>query len=114
MRAKGYTDRQIQAFLQPVKVDLHQIANPWTSYNAYLSTMIVPGMIMLFIFLISAYSLGAELKFGSSKRWLEMADNHIMTALLGKFLPQMLIWLAIVYGYEYYVFYVLQLSLIHI
>ena len=108
MRAKGYTDRQIQAFLQPVKVDLHQIANPWTSYNAYLSTMIVPGMIMLFIFLISAYSLGAELKFGSSKRWLEMADNHIMTALLGKFLPQMLIWLAIVYGYEYYVFYVLQ------
>ena len=108
MRAKGYTDRQIQAFLQPVKVDLHQIANPWTSYNAYLSTMIVPGMIMLFIFLISAYSLGAELKFGSSKRWLEMADNHIMTALLGKFLPEMLIWLAIVYGYEYYVFYVLQ------
>ena len=108
MRAKGYTDRQIQASLQPVKVDLHQIANPWTSYNAYLSTMIVPGMIMLFIFLISAYSLGAELKFGSSKCWLEMADNHIMTALVGKFLPQMLIWLAIVYGYEYYVFYVLQ------
>ena len=37
-----------------------------------------------------------------------MADNHMMTALLGKFLPQTLIWLAIVYGYEYYVFYVLE------
>ena len=68
MRAKGFTDDQIQTFLQPIAVDLHQIANPWTSYNSYLTTMIVPGMIMLFIFLISAYSLGTELKFSSSKR----------------------------------------------
>ncbi len=105
MRAKGYTDQQIQAFLQPVKIDLHQIANPWTSYNAYISTMMVPGAIMLFIFLISAYSLGTELKFATSKRWLEMADNNITVALLGKFLPQTIIWLAIVYGYEYYVFF---------
>jgi ABC-2 type transport system permease protein len=70
--------------------------------------MLVPGMIMLFIFLISAYSLGTELKFGSSKEWMEMSDNRISIALLGKFLPQTMIWLAVVYGYEYYVFYVLQ------
>lgn len=108
MRAKGFTDNQIQTFLQPIAVDLHQIANPWTSYNSYLTTMIVPGMIMLFIFLISAYSLGTELKFSSSKRWLAMTDNRIVPAILGKFLPQTLIWLALVYGYEYYVFYVLD------
>ena len=108
MRAKGYTDDQIMTFLQPVTLDVHQIANPWTSYNSYLTTMIVPGMIMLFIFLVSAYSLGTELKFNSSKKWLAMSDNHIWPALLGKFLPQTLIWLAIVYGYEYYVFYVLD------
>ena len=35
MRAKGFTDKQIMTFLQPVTLDLHQIANPWTSYNAY-------------------------------------------------------------------------------
>lgn len=108
MRAKGFTDDQIQTFLQPIAVDLHQIANPWTSYNSYLTTMIVPGIIMLFIFLISAYSLGTELKFSSSKRWLAMTDNRIVPAILGKFLPQTLIWLALVYGYEYYVFYVLD------
>ena len=108
MRARGYTDRQIQTLLQPIRIDLHQIANPWTNYNAYLSTMIVPGMIMLFVFLISAYSLGTELKFATSKDWLQRADNRILVALLGKFLPQTLIWLAIVFGYEYYVFYVLQ------
>lgn len=108
MRAKGYTDQQIQTFLQPVKIDLHQIANPWTSYNAYLSTMMIPGAIMLFIFLISAYSMGTELKFVTARKWLAMADNNITVALLGKYLPQTIIWLAIVYGYEYYVFYHLQ------
>lgn len=108
MRAKGYTDSQIQTYLQPIRIDLHQIANPWTSYNAYLSTMIVPGMLMLFIFLISAYSLGTELKFNTSAKWLEAANGNITVALLGKFLPQTLVWLAITYGYEYYVFYVLQ------
>ena len=105
MRAKGFTDAQIQAFLQPIKVDLHQIANPWSNYNAYLSTMMVPGIIMLFIFLISAYSIGTELKFATGKKWLELADNNITVALLGKFLPQTIIWLAIVFGYEWYVFY---------
>ena len=105
MRAKGYTPEQIQTFLQPVKIDLHQIANPWTSYNAYLSTMMVPGLTMLFIFLITAYSLGTELKFNTSKKWVEMADNRMVVAILGKFLPQTLIWLAVVYSYEYYVFF---------
>ena len=105
MRAKGLTDAQIQTLLQPIKIDLHQIANPWTNYNAYLSTMMVPGIIMLFIFLISAYSIGTELKFATGKKWMEMADNNMTVALLGKFLPQTIIWLAIVYGYECYVFY---------
>lgn len=108
MRTKGYTDRQIQAVLQPIKIDLHQIANPWSSYNAYLSTVMIPGIIMLFIFLISAYSVGTELKFGTGKEWLEKANGNITIALLGKFLPQTIIWFAIVFGYEYYVFYHLQ------
>ena len=108
MRAKGFTDEQIMAFLQPITVDLHQVANPWTNYNTYLSTMMVPGVMMLFIFLITAYSIGTELKFGRSKDWLAMADNRITIALLGKFLPHLLIWLAIVYTYEYYIFGVLH------
>jgi ABC-2 type transport system permease protein len=63
---------------------------------------------MLFIFLISAYSVGTELKFDSGKDWLARADNNMLVAILGKFLPQTLIWLAIVFGYEYYVFCHLQ------
>ena len=104
MRAKGYTEDQIMAFLQPIRIDLHQVANPWTNYNSYLSTMLVPGVFMLFIFLITAYSIGMELKLERSKEWMAMADNKILTALVGKFLPQTIIWLAIVFCYEYYIF----------
>ena len=53
MRARGYTDNQIKTFLQPIAIDLHQIGNPTTDYNAFLSTMMVPGIMMLFIFLIT-------------------------------------------------------------
>ena len=105
LRAKGLTDKQIETLLQPITIDLHQIANPWTSYNVYLTTVMVPGILMIFIFLISAYSLGTELKFATSKNWLAMTDQNITIALLGKFLPQTLIWLAIVFGYQFYVFY---------
>ena len=104
MRAKGFTDKQIATFLQPISIDLHMIGNPWASYNLYLSTMLIPGILMLFMFLITTYSLGTELKFNTSKEWLSMADNNIIVALTGKLLPQFLIFLSIFYVYMYYVF----------
>ena len=104
MRAKGYTPEQISAFLQPIRIDLHQIANPWTNYNAYLSTVLVTGIMMLFMFLISAYSLGMELKFGRGKEWLKVADGNMVVAILGKYLPQALIWLTLIFVYEFYLF----------
>ena len=107
MRAKGYTQDQIMAFLQPIAIDLHQIGNPWTNYNAYLSTVFVPGVMMLFIFLITAYSLGMELKFGTGKKWLAMADNRMVIALIGKFGMQTVIWLALIFAYEVYMFRIL-------
>lgn len=108
MRAKGYTQDQIMVFLQPIRVDLHQVANPWTNYNLYLSAVFVPGIMMLFMFLISAYSLGMELKFNSGKDWVERADGNIIVAILGKFIPQALIFLLLIFFYEFYIYEVLH------
>lgn len=108
MRAKGYTQEQIMAFLQPIRINLHQVANPWTNYNSYLSTVIVPGMMMLFMFMISAYSLGMELKFGRGKEWLKLADNRIVVAILGKFLPQAVVFLSLIFFYEFYMYGIMQ------
>ena len=108
MTARGYTPEQIRTFLQPITIDLHQIANPWANYNIYLSTMLVPGVIMLFILLITAYSVGTEIKFGRSRRWLHSAGGNIVVAVAGKMLPQTLVFLTITYTYMYYVFGILD------
>ncbi len=108
MRAKGYTPEQIQTFLQPIRIDLHQIGNPWANYNAYLTTVFVPGVMMLFMFLISAYSLGMELKFDRGKELLAKADNNIVVAILGKYLPQIMVFLVLIFFYEFYIYYVLH------
>ena len=110
MRAKGFTPGQIQTFLQPVRIDLHQIANPWSNYNIYLSTVFVPGVMMLFMFLISAYSLGMELKFNRGKEWMAKAEGNIIVAILGKFLPQALVFLVLIFFYEFYIYNVLHFA----
>ena len=108
LSAHGLTDKQIETFLQPIRLDVHQIANPWSNYNIYLSAVFVPGIMMLFMFLISAYSLGMELKFKRGKEWIDVADGNIIVAIFGKFLPQALVFLALIFAYEYYIYEVLQ------
>ncbi len=108
LRAKGFTDQQIQAFLQPIRIDLHQVANPWANYNVYLSTVFVPGVLMLFMFLISAYSLGMELKFNCGKEWIEKAQGNIVVAIVGKYLPHVLIFLSLMCFYQFYIYHVLH------
>lgn len=110
MRARGFTPQQIQTFLQPIRIDLHQVANPWSNYNMYLSTVFVPGVMMLFMFLISAYSLGMELKFSRGKEWVANADGNMLVAILGKFLPQAMVFLVLIFFYEFYIYNVLHFA----
>lgn len=108
LSALGKTSTEIRTFLQPIAVDLHMINNPWANYNIYLSTCMVPGLLMLFVFLITPYSIGTELKFKTAKDWIRMAGGNIHVAIAGKMLPQTLIFLAIFYGFEFYIFDVLD------
>ncbi len=56
------------------------------------------------LFLLTPYSIGTELKFKRSKEWMAMAENKTWVALTGKFLPQTIIFLAIFYGFEFYIY----------
>lgn len=107
MSAKGYTDKQIATFLQPIAIDLHTVGNPWVNYNMYLSTMLVPTCLLLFIFLVTAYSMGAELKMGTANELYARSGGNPFVAVTGKMLPQTAVWLAVMAGYMYYTFGVL-------
>ncbi|MBQ1797798.1 MAG: ABC transporter permease, partial [Muribaculaceae bacterium] len=108
LSAKGATPEQIKAALQPVTIDAHMIANPEGSYNYSLTTVFVPGILMLFMALLSAYAVGMEMKFDTGKEWLARADNNIVVATLGKFLVHALVFFLVIFGYQYYIFNVLH------
>ena len=108
LSGKGASKEQIQASIQPVRIDAHQIANPTGSYNVYLTTAFVPGIMMLFMALLSAYTLGMEIKFDTAKEWLRMADNNIVVAIIGKYIVQTLIFLLVVFFFQYYIYGVLK------
>lgn len=105
LSALGKTSKEIRTFLQPISVDLHMVGNPWASYNIYLSTAMVPGVLMVFVFLLVPYSIGTELKFHRSKQWMRMADNNIHIAILGKILPQTMLFTLVMWCFEFYIFY---------
>lgn len=105
LSAIGKTTDEIRTFLQPIAVDLHLISNPWINYNVYLSTCMVPGVLMIFVFLLTPYSIGTELKFRRSRQWIEMAGGNIHIAIAGKLLPQTLLFLMMMYSFEFYIFY---------
>lgn len=107
LSATGKSEGEIRAFLQPIAIDLHMIGNPWSNYNVYLSTMMIPGILILFIFLITVYSIGTELKFNRSKQWIQAAGGNIAVALTGKLLPHFIIFTTIMLGYLFYQFYIL-------
>lgn len=90
--AKGATERQAMAFLQPIVIDSHAINNPWLNYNVYLSNVILPGLLMLFIFMVTVFSIGTEVKHNTVHDWLIMARGSMFHALAGKLLPQTLIF----------------------
>lgn len=108
LAAVGKTGREIRTALQPVTLDVHLLGNPWVDYNVYLSTTMVPGVLMIFIFLMTPYSIGTEIKFRRARQWVKMAGGNMYVALAGKLLPQTLAYLAVVYGFEFYIFHVLQ------
>ena len=95
LQAKGATQQQIDTFLQPVMLDTHMIGNPWTNYNAYLSTMIIPGLIIMFVGMMSIYSLGSEFREGRVRETLKKSGNNIWLLLAKKLLPIAAIYIVI-------------------
>lgn len=92
MRARGFTDEQIMGTIQPIVVESHPLGNPHLNYSVVLSNLIVPGLLMLVIMLTTSYSLGNEWKRGRQKHLYEMGNGNIWVIIIGKLLPQTLLY----------------------
>ena len=85
--AKGLTESQIKGQLQPIVINTHSICNPWLNYSVYLNNILIPGVLQLMIFLVTVFSIGSEIKFGTSPEWLKTGNNSLLVSLAGKLLP---------------------------
>ena len=86
--AKGATERQAMAYLQPVVVDMHPLGNAVLNYNVYLTNLLIPGVLGIFIFMMTVYTFGTELKFGTARQLMRRSGGSGTAAVFGKLWAQ--------------------------
>lgn len=84
LRARGVDEASIMGQLRPIDIDIHMPGNPTMNYGAYLSNMMLPGVLEMVIIMLIIYSLGTELKYSTSVNLLEKTGGDIVTAVGGK------------------------------
>ena len=91
-RAKGYTDSQIMAQVQPITIDAKPMGNPWLNYSVYLNNIIIPGILALLIMCVTVYGIGIEIKEKTIDKWLSTGNHSILQAITGKLIPQTIVF----------------------
>lgn len=102
--ARGATEAQAMAFLQPIVIDTHPLNNPWLNYSVYLNNTFAPGVLMLLIFMVTVYAIGVEIKERTARQWLRMGNNSIWISLAGKLLPHTVIFFLMGILYNVYLY----------
>ena len=90
--SSGMDENLAGSLLQPIVAQEHPIGNPWISYNIYLTNSFVPGLLALLIMLTTCFSIWEEIKKGRSRQWLAVANGSMTVAVVGKLLPQTIIF----------------------
>ncbi|WP_289300532.1 ABC transporter permease [Xylanibacter muris] len=102
--AKGFTEDEAMAAIQPIVIEAHPLKNPTLDYSVYLSNIVLPGILILLILLTTTYTIGLEWKQGTQRQWYRMAGGSVTTALAGKLLPQTVIFSLIIIFYDVYLY----------
>jgi len=95
LRAKGVSEREIMARIEPFVLDAHNIGNAPTSYAYYLNNMILMGILAMSILLVVSYALASELRYGTSGTLLELAGDSVDLAVFAKLIPYTLLFSAL-------------------
>lgn len=104
LEAVGVTPDQVTPLLLPVNIEARAIHNPGLNYAIYLCNSFVPCVLQLMIFLVTCFSLGQEIKYGTSVKLIRMAGGSTIKALAAKLMPQTIIWMVIAIFMEAWLF----------
>lgn len=104
LESVGASPQSVTPLLLPINIQPRGIHNPGLNYAIYLCNSFIPGVLELMIFLVTCFSLGQEIKYGTSRKLLAMADGSIVKVLFAKLLPQTIIWIVIAIFMESWLF----------
>jgi ABC-2 type transport system permease protein len=109
--AMGQPEGYIMSQVQPIQLSTHQLFNPTASYPTYITSIILPIMLQLFILLMTVYCIGIEIKESTSREWLRLSDKSIVIALTGKLLPYTVIFFLVMMFQNFMLYKVMQIPL---
>ncbi|WP_302988130.1 ABC transporter permease [uncultured Muribaculum sp.] len=90
--AHGLTESQAMGIIQPIVIEAHPLNNPELDYSVYLNNILLPGIFILLITLSTTYTIGLEWKQGSQKQLYAMSGHSSWVAIVGKLMPQTLLF----------------------
>ncbi len=104
---KGMPMEMAIAQANPIAISDHINANPYFNYLYFLALIAFGHILQINMVMISVYAIGTEFKYGTTKEWLDVADGSILTAVLGKWIPYMAIFMLVflILGAVYFGFY---------
>ena len=84
----------------------HIRSNPYFNYQYFLSLIAFGHTIQMLLILVLVWSIGKEFKFGTTKEWLQSANNSILIAFLGKATPYFAIFIGL-FAILYFIYFIL-------
>ncbi len=87
-------DNGNQALSKTMAVRLRPVLlfNPYTSYEYYLTLLLLPVLLTVFVLFGTIYALGTELQYGSGGEWFAASGNNLVIAMTGKLVPYCVIF----------------------
>lgn len=110
--AKGYSETQIMPVISPITVESHPLNNPYLNYSIILNNIIQPCMLQLLILLFTISAFGSEIKENTGLRLIQLSGGSSWKMMLGKLLPNTLVYLmiAMLYMSVFYYYYKFPLA----
>jgi len=104
LESLGASEDMVTPMLLPVNIGTRALHNPGLNYSIYLCNSFIPCMLQLMIFLVTVFSIGQEIKYGTSVRLLAMARGSVFRAVTVKLLPQTIVWIVLAIFMESWLF----------
>jgi len=109
--AMGQSKDFILSQVQPIQLNTHLLFNPVSNYSIYITSIILPIMLQIFILLMTVYSIGIEIRERTSHEWLHAADKSIVIAVTGKLLPYTILFFMVMMFQNFMLYKVMQIPM---